>query len=126
MPFSTITSARDAVFTLFKTAWDLQGSPPDVIYQDVQDDPPNNVNSWVRITMIHNEGRQVTLGESGSRRFRRFGFVTVQIFTKAGDGLTTNDTLTKVAIDAFEGNSTGGGDTIDFGLIVTGKQIQIS
>lgn len=56
--------------------------------------------------MRHNVMDQQTLGSVGNRRFRRFGIITVQIFTLGDQGLSTADVFAKVALDAFEGNST--------------------
>ncbi len=56
--------------------------------------------------MRHNVMDQRTLGNTGNRRFRRFGVITVQIFTLSNQGLATADVFAKIALDAFEGQST--------------------
>jgi len=116
VPISTLTAARDAILTQFKTVWDTQASPiAKVLWQDSDDEVPKGTESWARVTVVHNQGRQATLvGQTGNRRFRRFGLVTVQVFTPIDDGLTKNDILAKLAIDAFEGQTAGGGDRVEF------------
>jgi len=114
MPFSDPALARDAILDHFTTEWNAQASPPELRYDDRTQDLPSGDVSWARVSVLHNTGRQNTMGETGNRRFRKTGIVTVQIFTPFGDGLTESDILVKVAVDAFEGKSTGGGDTVDF------------
>lgn len=114
MPIASKAAGRDAIQTLFKTAWDAQTPPvPVVLYEDVVVDIPPATDPWVRVTVRHGPSTQVTLGETGGRRFRRLGVVTVQVFTPVGDGMTLNDTLSDVAVNAFEGKSTGG-DEVEF------------
>ncbi len=106
MPISTMTEARDKVMLHFTTAWDAQsGTVPLLLYDDRHRDLPANA-PYARITMRHNVMDQRTLGGVGNRRFRRFGVITVQVFTLSNQGLATADVFAKVALDAFEGNST--------------------
>lgn len=116
MPFSYPSDARDAIASHFTDAWNAQAAPvPELRYQDkYYTGLPAGTATWARLTIIHNLGQQVTLGAVGNRRFRRFGIVTVQIFTPAGDGLTRADAMVKIAMDALEGATTDGGDTVDF------------
>ncbi len=115
MPIASIAVARDAIVSTFKTAWDAQTPPvPQLLFDDVRDEIPAATSPWARIQVRHNVSQQATLaGEVGNRRFRRFGIVTVQIFTPGDGGLTDSDKFTKVALDAFEGQNTGG-DAIEF------------
>lgn len=113
MPISSLADARDEIVLHFKTAWDAQTPPvPLLLYQDKHTDLPNDA-PYARITVQHNVFLQSTVGgKTGSfggagQRFRRFGIVTIQIFSISGDGLTKNDIFAKVALDAFEGQSTG-------------------
>lgn len=110
MALSTFVAARDEIVTVFKTAWDAITPPvPPVIYADVESDPPKDATSWAAVQVLHQISGQATLGESGNRRFRREGLVVVKIYTKAGDGLATNDLLSKVALNAFEGKTSASG-----------------
>lgn len=115
MPLASIAAARDAMLTIFKTAWDGQTPPvPLVIYDDTTQEVPSGDTPWCRVTIRHNiSGRATVGGEVGARRFRRVGVLTVQIFTPTGEGLSNADIFAKVALDAFEGNSTGS-DAIEF------------
>lgn len=118
MPIATIAEARDEILLHFTAAWDA-GTPPIplLLYDDKHRDLPDDA-PYARITIKHNIFAQVTIGGKVSQggagqRFRRFGIVTVQIFTVSGDGLTGADTLVQLALDAFEGENTGS-DRIEF------------
>ena len=119
MPVSSFTDARDTILSTFTTAWNaITPTVPPLLYEDSKQEVPDTQVSWARIQVRHNVFTQETIGGrlstgGGGRRFRRFGLVTVQIFTKAGDGLRTSDSLAKVALDAFEGVDAGA-DTIEF------------
>lgn len=114
MAYASTAEARDAMLALFKTAWDAQTPPvPIVIYDDMRSQPPTDSESWARVNVQHANTVQATLGGVGGRRFRKNGVLTVQVFTplaggpgSAGGGLTVNDALVKIAVDAFEGRST--------------------
>lgn len=108
---ATIQQARDEILSTLTTAWlgDPASADLPMLYPDRSQEPPKQ-GAWARVTVQHNTGRQVTLsGETGARRFRRTGIVTVQIFTPLGDGLTLGDELTMIAGRAFEGITTASG-----------------
>lgn len=107
MPIQTFTVARDEIVDHFVTAWSAQTPPvPVLLYGDKHTDLPDN-DAWARLTVNHNLADAVTVGgETGNRRFRRFGLVQVQIFTPSNMGLAIADTFAKVALDAFEGQKT--------------------
>lgn len=118
MPIATIAAARDEIQLHFTTAWNA-GTPPVplLLYDDKHTDLPNDA-PYARITIKHNLFSHVTIGASLAKggngaRFRRFGIVTIQIFTLSGDGLTNSDVLVDLALDAFEGEDTGS-DRIEF------------
>lgn len=107
MPYNSITEARDAMQSMFATAWNAQTPPvPVLAYDDKPFTTPPGTHSWARVSIIHNKGIQATLGAIGSRRFRKLGIIVVQIFSPSGGGLTVNDALVKIAIDTFEGKNT--------------------
>jgi hypothetical protein len=115
MPIASIATARDAILLHFTTAWNLATPPvPRLLYDDKARDLPDDA-PYARITIQHTASVQATVGgkASGGQRFRRFGLVTVQIFTLSGDGLTSADVLVDLALDAFEGENTGL-DAIEF------------
>lgn len=114
MPIDLISTARDEIMSHFTTKWNTLGTPPLLLYDDKHKDLPNNA-PYARITVQHTGSIRVTVGGKGTggQRFRRFGIVTVQIFPLSGDGLTASDTLVDLALDAFEGESTGS-DRIEF------------
>jgi hypothetical protein len=108
MPITSITDARDEILDHFTTAWNAQTPPvPLLLYGDKHTDLPDDA-PFARITVVHGPSEQVSVGgETGNRRFRRFGVITVQIFALAGDGLSSADSFAKIALDAFEGDKTG-------------------
>lgn len=117
MPIDTYEEARNQILALVTTAWNAQGSPPQLVYDDKPQDLPDTA-TYARITIQHNTSSQVTLGGKPSqggagRRFRRNGLITVQIFTPFGDGLTTSDPLVDLVVDALEGEETGS-DQVEF------------
>lgn len=102
----SFTAARDEILTLFKTAWDAQATAPPLYYWDTEQSDPVNDDTWARITVRHNIGANDAIS---NRIFRREGTITVQIFTRFGEGLVNADATAKVAVDAFQGKSTPGG-----------------
>ena len=107
MPITTIREAREEILDHFIAAWEAQVSPPDLLFDDKERDVPDN-DDFARITVQHNIRDRQTLGdETGNRRFRSFGIITVQIFTVSGDGLLTQDGYVDLAVKAFEGQKTG-------------------
>ena len=118
MPINTIAEARDALLLHFTTAWNAQTPPiPLLFYTDKHQDPPNDA-PYARIKVIHNIFEQATLGGKVTQgapgtRFRRFGIVTVQVFSVSGGGQVASDVFVDVALAAFEGQNTGS-DKIEF------------
>jgi len=118
MPINTITEARDEILLHFTTAWNAQTPPiPLLFYTDKHQDPPDDA-SYARIRVQHNIVDRVTVGGKKAQggvgqRFRRFGIVTVQVFTISGGGQVASDVFVDVAVAAFEGQSTGS-DRIEF------------
>lgn len=111
MTVSSMTQARDEVMAVLKAAWDANSSSQDVplLYWDTAQKPPSE-GAWARAIMQHGGGGQATLsGETGSRRFRYTGIVTIQLFTPTGGGLVLSDTLAQVVRNALAGVTTDPG-----------------
>ena len=107
----TITTARDEIVGLAKTAMDAAVAFDTVvkIYQDTEKPPPDDgTTSWVEITVLHNpNGQQATLGGAATgRSFQRTGMVVIKVHTPARDGLITSDALCTILLDAYEGKTT--------------------
>lgn len=108
---ATIQQARNEIIAQFRTTWlaDGNSSGIPILFANVGGQVIPTSGAWVRITVQHTEGSQPTLsGATGARRFRRFGFVTVQVFTPTGFS-TLADVLTMIAASAFEGITTSPG-----------------
>lgn len=113
MPISTFSDARDAIYLQFETVWNAQTPPvPPILYDDLNFETPDGDVAWVFLMVRHTASSQETLGETGSRRFRRRGIVIVQVRTPTGLGLSTNDIFSKIALDAFEGIETAPDEVI--------------
>lgn len=108
---ATAAEARVEIQTTVNVAWlaDASSQNLPLLWEDKPEAPPDS-GAWARVTLRHATGRQATLrGATGERRFRRTGTLTVQIFTPHGEGLTLNDTLSKIITDALEGVTTASG-----------------
>jgi hypothetical protein len=113
-------TARDEIQSTFKVAWDANagavngGVVPTVHWEGVPtagDFPPKDA-AWARMIIRHNAATQAALSSSADRRrFRKFGILTISIFTplQGGQGLGLAEELGKVARAAFEGKSTASG-----------------
>lgn len=103
----TIAEARDEMLALFRTAWIATYPTAPILWRDAaSDDDLPTEDIWCRATVLHTAGGNDSIG---NRMFFRVGAVTVQIFTRYGSGLANNDNASKVALDAFQGQSTAGG-----------------
>lgn len=99
----TVEQARDEMSALFNTAW----SPRVVLWDGVPgNDKPTTRVSWARFAIRHSDGGSASISRN---HFRRYGTIIIQLFSPVGDGLSALDPLTKIALDAYEGQSTAGG-----------------
>lgn len=101
----TQDEARQAIQEHFYSAWGGATPLTPIAWDNKAFDPTIQNDDWVRFSVQFVSGDQASLGTPGDRRFRRFGLIFVQIFTKADAGLVSSDTLGKIAVDAFEGIS---------------------
>lgn len=101
--------AVDLMFGQFATEWAASSlSPvPEIAWQDVPYDPPEDCASWARVSLKHSDSDIVTLGGTGNRVWRTEGRLWVQCFTKLGGGRRSNDEMVEVVIDAFRGIALG-------------------
>lgn len=109
---ATITQARDEMLGTLRTAWQASTISAELplLYPDTADDTPPTSGAWGRVNVQHGSRGQATLSnESGRRRYRATGFITVQLFTPRGRGLTLTDQLIGVVLDAFDGVTTSPG-----------------
>lgn len=99
-----LDGAKEAILSRWASAW---GSTTPYVFQNEQFTPPNG-SVWARLTILHDDSRQETLGPSGGRRFLRAGTVFVDLFAPIGSGTTTVDALATLARSIFEGVSFDG------------------
>lgn len=91
----------------FNTGWN--GASP-VAWPDVEFTIPE-AEIWVRFNCQENGGQQVSMGDPGNNRFRRFGIVTVQVFAPRGDASKNARAKASTARDLFTGAQSTGGVT---------------
>lgn len=117
MSLPSFGDARDEILGLFNAAWTANagavngGTVPQVAWPGVNAEVPDPEAAHVRVFLRHVDGRQVTFGQVGQRRFNRKGLVTIQVFTPNAKrtGLSLAENLATIARDAYEGIGTASG-----------------
>ena len=97
-----INDARKDIYTALLTYWTDQGVAADIVFANESFEPTPGT-PWVRVTMLHNNGGQETLGGLGQRKFLRAGNLIAQVFCPQDGGLATSDVLTEAVLAALEG-----------------------
>ncbi len=106
MPVASRTAARDLLLAIAQAVADaVTPLPLPLVFDDARIDKPRTATPWARVTIKHSSGNTVTLaGAFGTSRRRRLGVLGIQIFTTAGDGLVTSDSLADLFLAAYEGS----------------------
>lgn len=105
MPSVTENEARAAIVNAFETGW---ASATLVLHDNAPGEPPDGTASWVRVSVRFYDGEQISLGPTGSRLFRRYGILTIQVFVIVGTSTYTIDGLVRTAKNIFEGKTLSG------------------
>lgn len=109
----TRVQAIDEMLAIFKAVWDTTSYANRVKYDNVSHSTlpnPTEQTPWVRVSVRHGSSEQATLsGPVGTRRFRREGILTAQLFIPIGVGLSAGVDYAKIIQDAFEGVTSVGG-----------------
>lgn len=109
---ATPAEAYDDLLTLIRSKWtnligaaEFEDKPRPSAAEPI---PPTDAQRpWIRVRLRHTGGRQVTLANDvGSRRFRRFGLLMVQIMSPSGSGLVSPHSHAILIVDALEGMAT--------------------
>ena len=109
---ATFREARDDMLDVMDVAWLPLGHP--LVFAGLRSNnstaqrgtKPTTAVPWARIAITHASGGQATLANHDSvRRYRRNGFITVQVFAD----FELVDDLAKTVADAYEGVTTGHG-----------------
>ncbi len=96
-----------AVVARFEARWTaLQPNIPFTYDNQGEADFITRGAPWVRVTILTGTSTQVAMGST--RRWRRLGIVTVQIFTPAGSGTGLATRLADTVRDIFEGRTISG------------------
>ena len=101
----TITEAREAIYQRWAdnaplVDWTLANEK----YVAPEDTP------WARVSVLHEQGEQYTLGPAGSnkRKFLRRGRVIIQLYDAVDNGTRVLDLLADATRDIFEGTTFSG------------------
>ncbi len=113
MPVADMNAAREIMQDTIHTAWIAQAEPvPPMLYDNKKGEKPADGDPYAKTFIRHVDAGQVTFGGPGSRRFRKVGVITVQVFEPYGEGLTSSDQRAKIVSDALEGVSTAPDEVI--------------
>lgn len=110
----TVREAIDEINGTLKTALDANSTTQN-IRVDYDDRKPPNENdgdvSWIRATILHNDGGftdSSLSGDFGQRSFGRNGTIIVQVFTPLKRGTDLNYDIVSIILSAFEGRRSVG------------------
>lgn len=105
-----INEARDIAVRRFRLNW--TGTPLTQVLVQNQDNSnvDNGDDPWVRVSVAETGGGQQTLGEAGTRKYRRQFSVFIQIYTDNNTGLEAAGALAVEARRIYEGRSFDGLD----------------
>jgi len=119
MPVSNEETAYDEIMGAVKTAWDAGADTSGVtlLWEGVagerptapQTGKPGTVEAWGWAQFRHDDGGLATFGAEGSKRYRREGLLTVQVFAPLTDGLTKAHKIARIVVEGLEGTRTAGG-----------------
>lgn len=105
----TEAQAVEAIYQRWNTTWPTL--EPDVSFVFENEVAPSE-DEWVRVSVRHTFAEQATVGVSG-RKWRREGFVMVQIFAAANNGTARLSELVGHAREVLQGQTLGnGGDVV--------------
>lgn len=102
----TPKEARNAIFTRYLTEFSGQF---DIALDNQKFTPPETGDGvkWVRVSIKFNDGTQSSLGQSGNRKFEKYGLLFIQVFTPDGHATNDNDELAEDSLNLFEGERLG-------------------
>lgn len=96
----TVSEARDAILTKFRTEW---ANETQISWDNL--DYNSNGSEFVRVTIQYNLGSQISLGNLNNRLFRKTGLVFVQVFTRLKESMARSDFLAQKALTIFTNNA---------------------
>lgn len=100
----TRNQARERIYRAFVDNWNP--SAPRVPFSFPNEDfNSSGLLEWVRVSMLHTEGGQWTLGRKENRVYRRRGAVFIEVYSPVDRGLLRLDELMQAARDIFEGEN---------------------
>lgn len=116
---TTPALARIDMYQAVKTAWDagVATTGKVLVFDNITKDiPTDEVGAtgdpplWGAVKVENNLSQASSLrGDGNLRRFRRGGLLFVELYTPAGNGLSSADEAVKVVLDGTEGQTTANG-----------------
>ena len=115
---ATITEAVDDMLGLLNTAWTTTVVPLGFVALVFDDNPEarplvesgGDVPNWGKALVRHFDGFQPTLtSDTGKRRFRRTGAMTISIYARQDTGRRLLDPAAQAVINALQGKCTTNG-----------------
>lgn len=100
----TVAQARKVLYDRWTSVWAAR-TP---FCFDGEPFTPPATGQWARVKVQNVTSLQASLGAAGNRKFDRYGFVYVQIFTPMGTGYLVLDGLVSIVKDAYEAQTVGG------------------
>lgn len=105
---TTREQARDDVMKLINDA--LTGETLTIHWPGNSYEKPTADQTWVRISMQHVDGGQRALGKiNGQRRYRHMGLLFIEVYAPLGDGLSHEDGVAMLLLDALKAARTPNG-----------------
>lgn len=95
----TPTEARNEIMKRYLTEY--TGQFP-IAFDNKKFVKPDGVK-WVRLTVNFNSGLQDSLGQTGNRKFTKWGLIFVQVFTPSNKGTNENDDLCNGSLNLLDG-----------------------
>lgn len=102
MPVADITDARDLVLAMLKTAWDSQMTPPNIFWDDQEENSPFDTYAVATFRHTMPSGQSSLTGDAGTR-YTSGASLIVDIYTLFGSGAKAADPYTKLIQLAFRG-----------------------
>lgn len=114
----SLAEAKRAIALRFKTEWALLYTANEVPFcienehfvEPPMVQPSGDAQYWIRLSFRPSDGGQLTLGSPGTRIFRRFGMIWVQIFGPVNVGTEGIDLIAGQVLGIFEGVAFSGID----------------
>ena len=97
-----LKTKMDAARPLVPIAW------PNIQFDPADDYTPGTHQGWARVALVGGDAEIASAGGTGSRRWRHYGVVVVQVFTPLGKGAAMALAIADDVATAFRGVTASG------------------